>query len=322
MDRTTSAVSILLLTAFFWIGTSCSSSRKPMTMPATLPIPSFDLQGHRGCRGLLPENTIPAMLHALNLGVTTLELDVVISEDGEVVVSHEPFFNHEISRDPQGNPIALKNERTHNIYQLTYEEIKRYDVGLQPHPRFPDQQKVAVYKPRLADLIDSVEQFIQRHQLPPCWFNIETKSNPATDGIFHPAPTPFVDRLIAVIQAKQITHRTIIQSFDVRTLQYLHQQYTNVASALLIDDDDKRPLQTQLERLGFTPTIYSPYHGHVDITLVQQCHQRGMRIIPWTVNLLSRMQELKAMKVDGIISDYPNLFQALMHENKSDKPTN
>lgn len=291
-------------------------------MPTAPSIPSFDLQGHRGCRGLMPENTITAMRHALALGVTTLEMDVVISADKEVVVSHEPFFHHEISRDPNGNPIAANKELSHNIFQLNYEDIKRYDVGLQPHPRFPHQQKMAASKPRLAELIDSVEQFIQQHQLPRCWYNIETKSNPATDGIFHPAPAAFVDQLIAVLQAKQVLHRTIVQSFDVRTLQYLHQQYPHVSTALLIEDDDKRSLAVQLQRLGFTPSIYSPYHGHVTTELVQGCHQQGMRVIPWTVNILPRMQELKAMGVDGIISDYPNLFTELAHAKKQEHTTN
>src|SRR4028118_203743 len=84
--------------------------------------PSFDLQGHRGCRGLMPENTIPAFLKALDLGVTTLELDVVISKDQQVVVSHEPFFSSEICKDPEGKAITKDQEKSRNIYQYTWEQ--------------------------------------------------------------------------------------------------------------------------------------------------------------------------------------------------------
>lgn len=317
MNKNTLAASIFALAAFFWFASSCQSTRKirPMSSMSTAPI--FDLQGHRGCRGLMPENTIPAMLRALELGVTTLEMDVVISGDGQVVLSHEPFFNHEISRDPTGKPIPESQEKKHNLYRLTYNQISQYDVGLQPHPRFPQQAKIAAQKPTLATLMDEVEKFRQEKQLPPCWFNIETKTNAATDHLFHPAPAEFVDKLMSVIRAKHIESRTIIQSFDVRTLQYLHQKYPSIQTALLIEDDDKRPLPVHLERLGFTPSIYSPYHEHVDATLVQQCRTQGMRLIPWTVNLLPRMQQLKELGVDGIISDYPNLFAELMAAHPS-----
>ena len=105
---------------------------------------TFDKQGHRGCRGLMPENTIPAMLHALELNVTTLELDVVITKDKQVVLSHEPFFNHEITTKPDGALVAEAEEKSLNIYQMTFEEVKRFDVGTRPHPRFPLQKKLSL----------------------------------------------------------------------------------------------------------------------------------------------------------------------------------
>ena len=105
---------------------------------------SFDIEGHRGCRGLMPENTIPAMYKAIDLGVTTLEMDAVITKDREVVVSHEPFFNHEITTKPDGTEVKESEERNLNIYHMTYEEVKQFDVGKKNHPRFPRQQKMAV----------------------------------------------------------------------------------------------------------------------------------------------------------------------------------
>ncbi len=117
----------------------------------------FDIDGHRGCRGLMPENTIPAMLKAIDLGVNTLEMDVVITADDKVVVSHEPFFNHEITTLPSGKTFEEKDEKQYNIYRMTYDSVLKYDVGIKPHPRFPLQQKMNVQKPLLSVLIDSME---------------------------------------------------------------------------------------------------------------------------------------------------------------------
>ncbi|NCU02370.1 MAG: glycerophosphodiester phosphodiesterase [Chitinophagaceae bacterium] len=268
----------------------------------------FDKQGHRGCRGLMPENTIPAMLHALDLNVTTLELDVVITKDKQVVLSHEPFFNHEIATKPDGTLVTEAEEKSLNIFHMTYDEVKRFDVGLRPHPRFPQQQKIASYKPLLRDLFDSVSVYLQSHNRPQPYFNIETKCLPATDGIFHPKPEEFVELLMAVIREKKMEQWVIIQSFDFRTLQYLHQHYPNIKTAMLIEDDDQRGIEKQLEDLGFVPTIYSPHYSLVNKEVISYCHQRNIKVIPWTVNTKEEIEQLKKLGVDGIISDYPNLL--------------
>ena len=174
----------------------------------------FDLEGHRGCRGLMPENTIPAMLKAIDLGVNTLEMDVVITADNKVVVSHEPFFNHEITTLPSGDTFPESNEEQYNIYKMTYDSVLRYDVGMKPHPRFPFQQKMNVQKPLLSTLIDSVESYISRTGKHKVFYNIEIKSKNTTDNIFHPEPEEFTDLLMDVILQKGIQDRVIIQSFD------------------------------------------------------------------------------------------------------------
>ena len=269
---------------------------------------SFDQQGHRGCRGLMPENTIPAMIKAIDLGVTTLETDAVITKDRKVILSHEPFFNHEITTKPDGNFVTETEEKSLNIYRMNYEEVKKFDVGLKPHPRFPQQQKLKLAKPLLSEMIDSVEAYCKttNHRLPQ--YNIETKSLPLTDNVYHPAPAEFVDLLIEVIVSKNIQDRTIIQSFDFRTLQYLHQKYPQIKTAMLIEDYDKQSLQEQLKALGFTPTIYSPEYSLVNESLIKACHNLDIKIIPWTVNSKEEIQRLKSLGVDGIISDFPNLF--------------
>ncbi len=293
-------LSVLLLSA-------CFSTKKTARLEAM----DFDKEGHRGCRGLMPENTIPAMLKAIDLGVTTLETDAIITRDKKVILSHEPFFNHEIATKPDGVLVTEAEEKSLNMYRMDYAEIKKYDVGLRPHPRFPRQQKMAVSKPLLTDMIDSVEQHCISAHKPPAHYNIETKTQPATDNQYHPAPAEFVEILVAVILEKKITDRVTIQSFDPRTLQYLHEHYPVFKTALLIEDFDKKPFALQLKNLGFIPTIYSPDYSLVTPLLVKQCKESGVLLLPWTVNDLDKMRELKKMGVNGIISDFPDLFAQL-----------
>jgi glycerophosphoryl diester phosphodiesterase len=293
---------------------ACSGSKKSVApavsdkTPGQMVQENFDKQGHRGCRGLMPENTIPAMLHALGMGVTTLEMDVVMTKDKQLILSHEPFFNHEISTKPDGTEVSTREESSLNIYQMTYEEVKRYDVGMKLHPRFPRQEKMKVVKPLLRDVLEAVKQQMMMARRPFPYFNIETKTQPLTDNIYHPEPKEFVDSLMAVIKERQLEEQVIIQSFDFRTLQYLHQHYPAIKTAMLIEDYDKRSLEEQLKALGFTATIYSPAFKLVNPSLIKKCHESGMKVIPWTVNEKAKIEELKAIGVDGVITDYPDLF--------------
>lgn len=293
---------------------SCSTSKKMKEASndaarQTYVQEEFDKQGHRGCRGLMPENTVPAMLYALGLGVTTLEMDVVITKDKKVILSHEPWFGREITTKPDGAYIGDREERKYNIYWMTYEETKTFDVGMKPHPRFPKQQKMKVTKPLLGDVIDSVNRDMMTRRRPFPYYNIETKTKPEGDGVFHPKPEEFVELLMAVIKEKQVEDHVIIQSFDFRTLQYLHQKYPHVKTAMLIEDFDKRTLEEQIKALGFNPTIYSPAYQLVNGELLKKCHAQNIKVIPWTVNDKGKIAELKTMGVDGIITDYPDLFE-------------
>ncbi len=300
---------IKIISASFILLLYACSSNKKMTAPQDSLITSpFDKQGHRGCRGLMPENTIPAMLKAIELGVTTLEMDIVFTKDKVAILSHEPFFNHDITTGPDGKYIEEEAEKKFNIYQMSFEETQQYDVGLKPNPRFPNQQKMKATKPSLASLIDSVENYLTIHHLAKVDYNIETKTNPKTDNMYHPAPAEFVEQLMQVIKSKGIENRVIIQSFDFRTLQVLHSNYPTIKTALLTEDFTKRNLETQLEMLGFTPTIYSPAHLLVTKALVEACHAKKIKIIPWTVNSVAAINKLKRLGVDGIISDYPDLL--------------
>ncbi|WP_237151187.1 glycerophosphodiester phosphodiesterase [Pontibacter actiniarum] len=289
---------------------ACTSEKMEQASPvASASFPAFDLEGHRGARGLLPENTLPAMEKALALGVTTLEMDVHVSRDGEVLLSHDPYFNPAHELLPAGAEIPVHEADKHILYQMPYSEIRKFDVGSKRYSRFPEQTLVKAYKPLLSEVADTVQAYREKHGLPPVFYNIETKSSPAGDGKYHPAPEEFVDRLMAVIDKKGIRPYVIIQSFDPRTLQVVHRKYPDVMTALLVENMDG--LEKNLERLGFTPTVYSPYYQLITPALVEATHRRSMKLIPWTVNDLEQMKQLKQMGVDGLISDYPNLYNQL-----------
>lgn len=266
----------------------------------------FDLEGHRGCRGLYPENSIPAMLHALELGVNTLEMDAVITADGKVVLSHEPFFNHEISTLPDGKEVTEAMEKSLNIYTMSYDSVQLFDVGMKPHLRFPEQKRTRVHKPLLSDVLDAVKDWCERNKKPLPFFNIETKCMAATDSVYHPAPAEFAEILMKVIREEGVEEKAIIQSFDFRTLRYLHKMYPTTRLAALVEGDDTLTVSEQLASLGFTPAIYSPAHEKVTAELVEACRTAGMLLIPWTVNDEADAIRLKKLGVNGLITDYPD----------------
>ena len=296
---------IALITSMFIM--SCSPKVNPSYAP--LQAGTFDIQGHRGCRGLFPENTVPAFLAGIDMMLTTLEMDVVITADRKVVVSHDNYFSHEFSTKPNGDTVTAAEEKDLNIYKMTYEEVKKYDVGLKPHPRFPQQKKIPAYKPLLADVLDSIVQHTMTMKRPPIQFNTETKCSPDGDDIYHPKPAEFVELLMAVVKEKGIEDRTTIQSFDIRTLQYLHEHYPEMKTSLLVENN--KSFAFHLKELGFIPKVYSPDYKLVTPLLVKQCHDAGIQIIPWTVNDKEEMRKLKTLGVDGLISDYPNLYGEL-----------
>lgn len=265
----------------------------------------FDLQGHRGARGLMPENTIPGFLEAVDLGVTTVELDVVVTKDHRLVASHDPWFDPRICSTPDGVPIPESEKYRYRIYGLTYDEVVRFDCGRRGHPDFPRQRPVPASKPLLADAITAVEARVGELGLRPVRYNIETKSRPEGDGELHPAPEVFARLLYDEVRRLGVLERTTIQSFDVRTLRVVRALDPTVSLSLLVENG--LGLERNLEILGFTPEIYSPDHHLVDAVLVLEAHARGIALIPWTVNDRDEMERLMDLGVDGLITDYPDI---------------
>jgi len=184
----------------------------------------FDIQGHRGARGLKPENTIPAFMTGLDSGVTTLEMDVVITKDRQVVVSHEPWISAAICFDSAGNSPIAKNEKKLNIYRMTYAQVSRFDCGSKGQEKFPEQAKIKASKPLLSDVIVAAENHIKNFTQYEVDYSIEIKSEQGDEGKFQPPPEEFSDLVFNLINQYLPWDRVIIQSFDFRVLRYWHQR--------------------------------------------------------------------------------------------------
>lgn len=264
----------------------------------------FDIQGHRGARGLMPENSIPAFLKAIDLGVTTLEMDLAVTKDKKLVVSHEPYISADYCLDSTGEEISAGAQRKYNIYAMTYDEVRQFDCGSKPYPRFNEQQKMNVNKPLLTDVIAAVENYVGTEKRTPVNYNIEIKTDFRYDNIYHPSPETFSDLVFETLKSILPLDRLTIQSFDFRVLKYFHEIYPQVRLAQLIEND--LLVKENLDSLGFNPDIYSPYYKLLDAMDVEGLHDKGILVIPWTVNTPEEMNQLRLMGVDGIITDYPD----------------
>lgn len=292
----------------------------------------FDLQGHRGARGLAPENTLAGFARALAVGVTTLELDCGVTKDGVVVVSHDRLLNPDHTRDPAGNFLQAPGPA---IVDLTYEELRAYDVGrIRPGSelaaQFPDQQPVDGERiPRLADVFALVEQSGNRTVR----FNIETKIDPA-----HPeqtfSPLAFARALEAVIRESGMASRATVQSFDWRTLRLLGALAPDIALVALTDqqpgedtveigkpgpsawlgeldvDDHGGSVPKLVAALG--AKTWSPHARDLTPALVIEAHSLGLSVVPWTVNEPADMERAVALGIDGLITDYPDRLRTVL----------
>jgi glycerophosphoryl diester phosphodiesterase len=275
-----------------------------VNVKAQVYIPKFDLQGHRGARGLRPENTIPAFLLALDSGVTTLELDLAVTKDNQIIVSHEPWMSAEICTQPNGKLIKEKEQQKFNIYEMTYDQVETFDCGSIGNARFPEQLKMKTTKPLLTEVIVAIEDHIRSYTQYEVDYNIEIKTTEAGDKKFHPTPEVFSDLVYNLLDQYLPMERVVIQSFDFRVLKYWHQKYPDVRLAALVENT--RSVQNNLDALGFKPSIYSPYFELLTKDRVKDLQRKKIRVIPWTVNEEKDMKKVKEMGVDGFITDYPD----------------
>lgn len=289
---------------FLLAGITCKAQK---VMNKNAPYPTYDREAHRGGRGLMPENTIPAMLNTVDLGMETLEMDTHITADGKVIVSHDEYINPLFSLTPDGKEIPKEDGKKYILYKMNYADIAKFDVGSKYYSKFPQQKKMKVSMPLLADLIDSVQNHIKTTGKRQIFYNIETKSSEKGDGIYNPDPKTFVKLLMDVIIQKRILPWVVIQSFDKRTLQIINKKYPTVRTSWLVDN--KKTTAENLDDLGFRPFIYSPNFKMVTADVVKDCHDKGIKVLPWTPDTKEDLEALKTLGVDGVITDYPNLLQ-------------
>jgi glycerophosphoryl diester phosphodiesterase len=288
---------------------------------------TFDLEAHRGGRGLLPENTLPAFANALSMGVDTLELDIGVTRDGEVVVSHERGLNPDLAREPGGAYITPPGTP---FARLTLDEVKRYDVGqIRPDSNYAKtfSAQRAVPGTRIPTLKE-VFGLVRKSGNAAVRFNIETKIDPGhPDDTLDPAA--FVAKLLGVIEAEQISGRVMIQSFDWRTLLLVQQQAPKIPTVYLTIQRGSAPTVARDKATswtaGFNPAdhggslprtikaaggaVWSPYFGDVTAASIAEAHDAGLRVVVWTVNREDDMARMIALGVDGIISDRPDLLR-------------
>jgi len=296
-------VYVLYLAASLLLIGGCKSGH------SSKPLENFDAQAHRGGRGLMPENTIASEKNAIDYNCT-LEMDLQMSKDSQIVVSHDAYMNADFSLDPEGETMSAKDGKSRLLFNMRYDSIRKYDVGLKPYPNFTRQKKILAIRPLLSELIDSVEAYGKlKHHVN--HYNIELKSSPKADSVHYPDLKTYVSKVMGIITGKGIAKRTMIQSFDVRALRMVHDSFPNIATSYLVGKKDTNSTQGYINTLGFTPAVFSPDYHIVTPEMVQQFHKQGVKVIPWTPNTLQEMQHLKDMGVDGLITDFPDLYSQL-----------
>lgn len=259
---------------------------------------TIQLHGHRGARGYYPENTIEGFKLALKLGATALELDVVVSKESQLIVSHEPYMNYLFCEDENGNSLTEIQGKNINLYQLTLAEIQTYNCGARTDNKYPQQQKVNEQKPSLEEVIKALPENT--------FFNIEVKSEKKWYDIYQPQPQKYAQLVADFIEKHELHQRCLVQSFDPVFLNNLYPISNEKITLGYLIEDEFNP-KSQLKLLDFKPDYVNP-----DYTLLKKEHliflkSKGIKTLVWTVNTPKDIYAMIMLGVDGIISDYPDL---------------
>lgn len=291
----------------------------------------FDLQGHRGARALAPENSLPAFALALSIGVTTLETDIAITRDGQLVISHDPALNPDITRGPDGQFLSARGPL---IWQASFDELQRYDVGrIKPGTRYaslyPSQRPLdGTRLPKLTDLF----ALVKKSGNTKVRFALETKLTPtAPDETL--APEPFARAVIKAVREAGVAERTTILSFDWRTLQVVQREAPEIGTVYLtaqqrwLDNVGADKAETSPWTAGFKYAdhgsvpkmikaaggrIWSCFFGDLDAAKVKEAKSLGLTVLAWTVNEPAQIALALDLGVDGIVSDRPDLVREEM----------
>jgi glycerophosphoryl diester phosphodiesterase len=258
--------------------------------------PTTKYFGHRGCRGLMPENSIQSFQKAIDLGVDGIELDVVVNKDKQLVISHEPYFQSSFCLDPQGN--SIKNEKQWNIYNLTQDEINQFDCGSKPHPRFKEQSKFKVNKPLLQDLFKQVD-------LSKTIILFEVKSSLGEYGVSQPFPEEYVRIILNEISNFSFKKNILFMSFDSNILEEIHKKIPD-ARCIYLTFLPFVKAKSFVHNLSFKPYALGMFYKTIHRKDARFLHEQGIRLFAWTVNKTRTQNRLKRIQVDGIITDFPD----------------
>lgn len=269
----------------------------------------FEIQAHRGGRSLFPENTLQAFSHAATLGIRVLELDLMVSKDQQIVVSHDPWLSAPLCADRYGRPLGIEEQGRYLLHEMNYRDIATFDCGL-PHPSFPQQVRIAAFKPLLSRVFCEVEACMASSAMKgKMLYNLEIKSWPDKDGLFHPPPDHYAALVLRLVEEAGLSLRVRIQSFDYRVVREAWRQNPRLCYGLLIEKPNN--VDGLLRELGFVPCYLNPHVSLVDREMTEALHARGIAMIPWTVNGREEMLAMQQIGADGIITDYPGRAIAL-----------
>ena len=249
--------------------------------------------GHRGCRGVMPENTIEGFREAIKRGVDGIEWDVVVNGDGLLVISHEPYFHKDFCQDPKGNDI--QNESLYNIYKMSQAEIEEFDCGSKFHKNFPEQQKLKTIKPLLKDVVKLVPE-IKRKRI-----FFEIKSDEPEYGKSQPLPADYAALILN--EVKEYGFSSICyMSFDKNILEELYKIDPKLSLVYL---SEKKSIKKNLKQLSFKPSAVGLYFRTLNRRSVSQLRKEDIRIYAWTVNQVVDGHKMMDLGIDAIITDYP-----------------
>ena len=272
--------------------------------------PCIDLQAHRGGAGRMPENTFSSMKNALDLGANTLEMDLQLSADGLAVLSHDNYFHYRCAIRPDGTPIQ-KGDPKEYLFTMPYDSIAKYEVGLRYTEQWPEKKLISEHVPLASALIDYTEKYASDNNIPLPNYNIEIKSSAGEgEGSYWPDYKTFCDICIPLLLSKNLGNRLIVQTFDVRSLEYIHARWPEVTLAFLTKRDTD--IKEILSRISYLPGWWSPHFSVVTAENVAYCHSLGIKVVPWTVDERSDILAVANCGVDAIISNYPDRLIELL----------
>lgn len=263
----------------------------------------FQIHGHRGYRTKFPENTIEGFREAVRLGVDAIEMDIVVTREKQLLVSHEPWITGEVCLYPSGRSISPEDEARLNIFEMSYEDIRLFDCGSKRHPLFPQQENMLHHKPLLRDVVRILEPYYETHAF---YYNVEIKSQRDWYGDFQPEPSEYADIILYELRKFKLMDHVMIQSFDPAILNYLYRRKKSLPLGLLVEEGEDP--EEKYEKLLFAPYTVNVHDSLATPSFFDFVCKKGCKSYIWTVNDARRSLELQDIGAGGVITDDPELI--------------